>query len=82
MSRLLCALLLLSCLPGCDREPEVIEDIRRWNKGLEPEDRERKYCKMMASPFTFFRGTAHLYWDALGQDERLELFGGRPKQRI
>lgn len=42
---------------------DVVERIRRFNAGREPERLTLKYRAMRASPFAFFRGTAHLFWE-------------------
>lgn len=46
-----------------------------WNYDLTPQDRHDKYCKMAASPFTFYRGSNHLFWQDLAGDVRLQEFG-------
>jgi uncharacterized protein (DUF2252 family) len=58
-------------LPG--RSP--LWSIFQWNYGLSAQDRHDKYCKMAASPFVFYRGSNHLFWEDLAGDDRLELFG-------
>lgn len=40
----------------------VVERIRRFNKGREPERLALKYAAMRHDPFAFFRGTAHLFY--------------------
>ena len=40
--------------------------IERFNAGREPERLALKYRAMRKSPFAFFRGTAHLFWEDLG----------------
>ncbi|HEX9250553.1 MAG TPA: DUF2252 family protein, partial [Gemmatimonadaceae bacterium] len=39
--------------------------IERFNAGREPERLALKYREMCKSPFAFFRGTAHLFWEDL-----------------
>jgi uncharacterized protein (DUF2252 family) len=39
--------------------------IERFNAGREPERLALKYRDMCKSPFAFFRGTAHLFWEDL-----------------
>ena len=39
--------------------------IERFNAGRDPERLRIKYRKMRSSPFAFFRGTAHLFWEDL-----------------
>ena len=43
----------------------VVERLQRFNAGREPERLTLKYRAMRASPFAFFRGTAHLFWEDL-----------------
>lgn len=54
-----------------DEEPTVIERLEAWNASLSAADRRAKYCKMAASPFTFYRGTNHLFWEDTWGDARL-----------
>jgi uncharacterized protein (DUF2252 family) len=44
--------------------------IERFNAGREPERLALKYQAMCKSPFSFFRGTAHLFWEDLGARKR------------
>ena len=39
--------------------------IERFNAGREPERLALKYREMCKSPFSFFRGSAHLFWEDL-----------------
>jgi uncharacterized protein (DUF2252 family) len=43
----------------------VLSRIERFNAGRDPEIVAVKYEKMRKSPFSFFRGTAHLFWEDL-----------------
>jgi len=45
---------------------DVPARIERFNAGREPERLALKYREMCKSPFSFFRGTAHLFWQDLG----------------
>ena len=45
---------------------DVPARIERFNAGREPERLALKYREMCKSPFSFFRGTAHLFWEDLG----------------
>jgi uncharacterized protein (DUF2252 family) len=56
-----------------DRSP--LWSLYVWNYDLSAQDRHDKYCKMAVSPFTFYRGSNHLFWEDLAGDERLEEFG-------
>ena len=44
---------------------------------LSADELHEKYCKMAASPFVFYRGTAHLFWADFADDWRANRFGGR-----
>jgi uncharacterized protein (DUF2252 family) len=44
---------------------DVPERIERFNAGREPERLALKYLEMCKSPFSFFRGSAHLFWEDL-----------------
>ena len=41
---------------------DVAGQIRAFNAGRDPERLQRKYAAMRASPFTFLRGTCHLFY--------------------
>ncbi len=58
-----------------DRASGVITAIDAWNADLITADRQAKYCKMSASPFAFYRGTNHLFWQDFANDARLSQFG-------
>ncbi len=80
--------LALTCLGGCSGEeapeyhlvvepgrPEMILDaIETFNARFEPLDRAAKYCKMAQDPYSFFRGTAHIFFTDVSQDPRRERF--------
>jgi uncharacterized protein (DUF2252 family) len=44
----------------------MLSRIEGFNAGRDPEVLAVKYEKMRTSPFSFFRGTAHLFWEELG----------------
>jgi uncharacterized protein (DUF2252 family) len=44
---------------------DIPERIKRFNAGREPERLALKYLEMCKSPFSFFRGSAHLFWEDL-----------------
>jgi uncharacterized protein (DUF2252 family) len=50
---------------------DVVARIEDFNAGREPERLGLKYRAMAESPFTFFRGTAHLFWEDLSASDRL-----------
>ncbi len=43
----------------------VVTRIEHFNSGRDPDGVARKYREMCKSPFSFFRGTAHLFWEEL-----------------
>ncbi|MEG3080990.1 DUF2252 family protein [Halomonas sp. 5021] len=65
-------------LTGHNRPQQVIEAIQQVNAPLAAATRQAKYAKMAASPYRFFRGTNHLYWQDVWHDWRFALFGGWP----
>ncbi|MEA2117218.1 DUF2252 domain-containing protein [Halovibrio sp. HP20-50] len=65
-------------LTGHNRPQQVIEAIQQMNSALATATRQAKFSKMAASPYRFFRGTNHLYWDDVWHDWRFALFGGWP----
>ncbi len=44
---------------------DVVETILKFNRGREPERLRMKYHLMSVSPFVFYRGTCHLFYDDL-----------------
>jgi uncharacterized protein (DUF2252 family) len=44
---------------------DIPDRIERFNAGREPERLAIKYREMCKSPFSFFRGSAHLFWEDL-----------------
>jgi uncharacterized protein (DUF2252 family) len=49
---------------------DVPERIERFNAGREPERLALKYREMGKSPFSFFRGSAHLFWQDLSSKQK------------
>jgi len=47
---------------------KVVESIRSFNAGRDPERLAMKYAHLRASPFVFLRGTCHLFYDRLPHD--------------
>lgn len=47
---------------------DVVETIRGFNAGRDPERLAMKYAHLRASPFVFLRGTCHLFYDRLPAD--------------
>ena len=46
---------------------DVVKEIKRFNKGREPERLQLKYAHMRANPFVFLRATCHLFYQQLPQ---------------
>ncbi len=57
------------------RSGRLVRKIEEFNKGLSPEARHEKYCKMAATPYALYRGTDHLFWMDFEWDWRLNRFG-------
>ena len=53
----------------------LIEQIEAFNAGRDPDRLKLKYAAMRASPFAFFRGTCHLFYDDLS---RVGIFKSAP----
>src|SRR5713101_4962850 len=51
--------------PLASSSRDALDVIERFNAGREPERLALKYREMCKSPFAFFRGTAHLFWEDL-----------------
>jgi uncharacterized protein (DUF2252 family) len=58
-----------------ERAAQIPGAIDYWNTEIHYWDRRNKQAKMMASPYSFYRGTDQLYWYDFGQDSRLAQFG-------
>src|SRR5687768_8054148 len=58
-----------------ERATWVREELRTHNKSLSSSLRAEKYDKMSESAFSFFRGTNHLFWADLANDERVGELG-------
>ncbi|MDR5900341.1 DUF2252 family protein [Halomonas vilamensis] len=62
-----------------NRPQQVFDAIAAANANLSDADRAIKYDKLAVSPYRFFRGTNHLYWNDVWHDWRFALFGGLPE---
>jgi uncharacterized protein (DUF2252 family) len=58
-----------------ERAAWVRAELDANNSQLSDPLRERKFEKMSESAFTFYRGSNHLFWADLADDERLERYG-------
>lgn len=59
-----------------NRAHQVIQAISENNRDLDGAPRKRKFDAMAESPYRFFRGTSHLFWQDMYHDWRFVLFGG------
>ncbi|KMQ74286.1 DUF2252 family protein [Marinobacter subterrani] len=59
-----------------NRAQQVIQAITNNNVGLDTAARKKKFQAMSESPYRFFRGTSHLFWQDMYNDWRFALFGG------
>ncbi|AGP35094.1 hypothetical protein SCE1572_11570 [Sorangium cellulosum So0157-2] len=74
----------LAAAPGAaasSRTSYIVAEITSANAGLPSSARAEKYAEMKASPFTFFRGSNHLYWKDLGSSPQLLTYGGASSTR-
>lgn len=68
--------------PSPDRPAWVRDQIRRYDRHLEPRFRKVKWGLMAKSPFPFFRGSDHLFWADFAESSLLEVFGGGKGTRV
>ena len=59
-----------------DGRGRVCEQIEHHNSHLSPASRGQKFMKMKASPFSFFRGTNHIFWADFAGNWQINRFGG------
>ncbi len=64
------------------RPSRVWDQVRHFNRKLEPTLRAKKFSLMAQSPSAFFRGTNHLYWADWGKSDLLKVFGGGKDTRL
>lgn len=62
-----------------NRTQMVRDALWQVNEVISEEARKIKFEKMADSPYAFFRGSNHLYWEDFYNDWRFSLFGGRPE---
>lgn len=56
---------------GTARTATVKQSLVQFNQSISSADRAAKYQKMSASPFIFYRGTAHLYYQDLAAQSEI-----------
>jgi uncharacterized protein (DUF2252 family) len=59
-----------------NRRHKVQAELLRFNNDISETHRQEKFEKMSATPYVFFRGSNHLYWEDFFNDWRLSFFGG------
>ncbi len=59
-----------------NRDRKVMLELDLKNKGIRKADRQLKFEKMSESPYVFYRGSNHLYWEDFYNDWRINFFGG------
>ncbi len=59
-----------------NRDLKVLHELDLKNQGISKAHRKQKFEKMAASPYIFYRGSNHLYWEDFYQDWRINFFGG------
>src|ERR1017187_5233488 len=64
------------------RPSRVWDQVRHFNRKLEPLFRAKKFSLMSRSPSAFFRGTNHLYWADFGKSDLLKAFGDGKDTRL
>ncbi len=59
-----------------NREQKIRHELLLNNEGIHEDFRNEKFQKMAESPYAFFRGSNHLYWEDFYNDWRMSFFGG------
>lgn len=59
-----------------NRIEQIKHELRMNNEDILDEHRKEKFEKMSASPYAFYRGSNHLYWEDFYNDWRVSTFGG------
>lgn len=62
-----------------NREEKIKHELKLNNDDIAEHYRKEKFEKMSASPYAFYRGSNHLYWEDFYNDWRLDFFGGSPE---
>lgn len=61
-----------------NRYEKIRHELHINNAEIGTEFRQEKFEKMSASPYAFYRGSNHLFWEDFYNDWRLHFFGGNP----
>lgn len=59
-----------------NRDEKIRHELNLNNSDIEAHFRTEKFEKMSASPYAFYRGSNHLYWEDFYNDWRINFFGG------
>ena len=59
-----------------NRIEQIKHELRMNNEGILDEHRMEKFEKMSTSPYAFYRGSNHLYWEDFYNDWRVSTYGG------
>ncbi len=59
-----------------NRTQKIRDELRLNNDDIAEHYREEKFSKMAVSPYAFYRGSNHLYWEDFYNDWRISFFGG------
>ncbi len=59
-----------------NRFEQIRHELSINNQDIASEHRTQKFEKMAASPYAFYRGSNHLYWEDFYNDWRISFFGG------
>jgi uncharacterized protein (DUF2252 family) len=59
-----------------NRDEKIRFELNLNNEEIEASFKKEKFQKMSASPYAFYRGSNHLYWEDFYNDWRISFFGG------
>ncbi|MFL2497791.1 MAG: DUF2252 family protein [Parasynechococcus sp.] len=59
-----------------DRKGKVYESLEHHNRDVATPFRQEKFEKMKNDPYSFFRGSNHLFWSDFAGDWQINRFGG------
>lgn len=59
-----------------NRDQQIRHELNLNNNDIAEHFRAEKFSKMAESPYAFFRGSNHLYWEDFYNDWRINFFGG------
>jgi uncharacterized protein (DUF2252 family) len=59
-----------------NRDQKIMRELHLNNEEIGEKFKQEKFQKMSASPYAFYRGSNHLYWEDFYNDWRISFFGG------